>query len=62
MAGQSEARDLAAAVLQRVGLDPDALVYSGSASTANGIVRTMQDEGLVQLSRGRLKVLEPDLI
>ena len=30
--------------------------------TANGIVRTMQDEGLVQLSRGRLKVLEPDLI
>ena len=30
--------------------------------TANGVVRTMQDDGLVQLSRGRLKVLEPDLI
>ncbi len=28
--------------------------------TANGIVRAMQDEGLVQLSRGRLKVLRPD--
>lgn len=28
--------------------------------TANGVVRAMQDRGLVKLSRGRLKVLDPD--
>jgi CRP/FNR family cyclic AMP-dependent transcriptional regulator len=30
--------------------------------TANGVVRALQDDGLVQLARGRLKVLDPDSI
>lgn len=30
--------------------------------TANGVVRALQDEGLLRLARGRLEVLDPDAI
>lgn len=30
--------------------------------TANGIVRSLQDDGVVELARGRLKVVDPDAL